>query len=133
MKTTILSSTLPGILLISAVLLGAILLAGCQYAADPSNANSLQPVWVGQDLGLKQCGQTLGNDALRQRQQSLGQNQVQVFSAHCADDGMMRIQRCGASQGRLGIYKIAAFQLTKAQSLGFKQVQANQYQQVACS
>lgn len=114
-------------------LLGIAVLTGCQSSPSQSGEGSHQPVWVAKDLGLKQCEQAAGNDALNKTQQSLDQSQVQVLNAHCADDGMMRAQVCGAAQGKLGIYKIAAFQLEKAQSLGFKQVQENQYKQVACS
>ncbi|WP_034279250.1 hypothetical protein [Alkanindiges illinoisensis] len=114
-------------------LFGIALLTGCQSSPSQSGEGNHQPVWVAKDLGLKQCEQSASNNALNKTQQSLDQNQVQVLNAHCADDGMMRTQVCGAVQGKLGIYKIAAFQLEKAQSLGFKQVQENQYKQVACS
>jgi hypothetical protein len=43
------------------------------------------------------------------------------------------MQLCGSVQGTLGVFKIAASQLQKAQSLGFKAVQENQYQGIACS
>ncbi|XID75467.1 hypothetical protein ACF3NA_02695 [Alkanindiges sp. WGS2144] len=117
----------------SLALFGTALLIGCQSSPSQPNEDSHQPLWVAKDLDLKQCEQASGNDALNKTQQSLDQSQIQVLGAHCVDDGMMRTQMCGASQGKLGIYKIAAFQLEKAQSLGFKQVQEDQYKPVACS
>ena len=114
-------------------LFGITVLTGCQSSPSQPSEGSHQPLWVAKDLGLKQCEQSAGNDALNKIQQILDQSQVQVLNAHCADDGMMRTQLCGAAQGKLGVYKIAAFQLDKANLLGFKQVQENQYKQVACS
>lgn len=113
--------------------LSALLLAGCQSAPSPMPEGSHQPVWVAKDLGLKQCEQTSAKTALKNTESVLSQKQVQVLAAHCADDGMMRVQVCGASQGKLGIYKIAAFQLKTAQSLGFKEVKDSQYQSLNCS
>lgn len=114
-------------------LLGTALLAGCQSSPSQLPEGSHQPIWVAKDLGLKQCEQVSSKEALKKTQSILDQNQVQVLGAHCADDGMMRTQVCGAAQGKLGIYKIASFQLETAQSLGFKQVKEDQYKSVNCS
>lgn len=113
--------------------LSTILLVGCQSFPSAMPEGSHQPVWVAKDLGLKQCEQTSAKAALKNTENLLSQKQVQVLSVHCADDGMMRTQVCGAAQGKMGIYKIAAFQLETAQSLGFKEVKDNQYQSVKCS
>lgn len=115
------------------MMLASALFTGCESLPSTSSSDSHQPMWVAKDLGLKQCEQRSGQEALARMQQSLDQQQIQVLDAHCASDGMMRTQVCGAPQGKLGIYKISAFQLEKAQALGFKQVQDNQYQQVSCS
>ncbi|RYY78729.1 MAG: hypothetical protein EOO69_09560 [Moraxellaceae bacterium] len=128
MKKSILMSSAFG-----TAFLATALLSGCQSSPVQSEAGSHQPVWVSKDLGLKQCEQSSSKQALQQTQSILDQAQVQVLRAHCADDGMMRTQVCGAPQGKLGIYKIAAFQLDTAQSLGFQQVKEDQYKSVKCS
>lgn len=119
-------------------LLGVVLLSACQ-SPTPSvdlynqSTSENQAAWVSKDLGLKQCEQASGQDALNRTQQILHQSNLSVLTAHCANDDIMRVQVCGAPQGTLGIYKIKQAHLTKAQSLGFKQVQATQYQQSPCS
>lgn len=119
-------------------LLSVVSLSACQSSApsvDLYNQSSSenQAVWISKDLGLRQCEQASGQDALDRTQQTLNQSNLSVLTAHCADDDIMRVQVCGAPQGTLGIYKIKQAHLAKAQSLGFKQVQARQYQQIPCS
>ncbi len=126
---------MPRIMLLTASL-SALLLSACSSSIQPSpmpQAGNQQSTWVAKDLGLKQCEQGSAQDALNSTQQILKQHQIKISSAHCADDGMMRVQVCGAPQGKLGLYKIKQAQLGKAQSLGFQQVQARQYQQVECA
>lgn len=115
------------------VLLSLLTLTACQVMPDSAANHQHQAAWVSQDLGLKQCEQASAKQALSTREQQLAQQQIQVLDAHCASDGMMRVQLCGSAQGTLGVFKIAASQLQKAQSLGFKAVQENQYQGIACS
>ncbi len=119
--------------MISIALLSTALLTGCQSSPSQQHDANHQSAWVAKDLSLKQCEQTSAKDALDKNGDLLRQKQVQVLDTHCADDGMMRIQVCGASQGKMGVYKIAAFQMEQAESLGFKQVKEDQYQQIDCS
>lgn len=116
--------------------LSALLLSACSPNMQPSPmppTSNQQSVWIAKDLGLKQCEQLSAQDSLDRMQQKLHRNQIKTLTAYCADDGMMRVQMCGAPQGKLGLYKIKQAQLAKAQSLGFQQVQARQYQQIKCS
>ncbi|MBC7458424.1 MAG: hypothetical protein H7235_09110, partial [Bdellovibrionaceae bacterium] len=46
---------------------------------------------------------------------------IVVFSASNQNDGMMRIQVCGADTGNHNVYEIAESDLEKAKSYGFKQ------------
>lgn len=115
------------------LLLSVLSVTGCQSMPDSANHTQHQAAWITQDLGLKQCEPASAKQALSTREQQLTQQQVQVLEAHCASDGMMRVQLCGSPQGTRGVFKIAASQLQKAQSLGFQAVTENQYQSIACS
>lgn len=115
------------------VLLSLLALTACQSMPDSSTNGQYQAAWIAQDLGLKQCEPASAKQALSTREQQLAQQQIQVLDAHCASDGMMRVQLCGSAQGTQGVFKIAASQLQKAQSLGFQPVQEKQYPSIACS
>lgn len=89
----------------------AALLAGC---AAPQAA---EPLRVAKTLGSRQCeagGTTL--EALRTELERAG---VRVARAACGSDGRMRVQRCGASDGRIGLFEIAAADREAAARLGF--------------
>lgn len=45
---------------------------------------------------------------------------ITVYSSKNQNDGMMRIQVCGAATGNHNVYEIAESDLAKAQSYGFK-------------
>ncbi len=46
--------------------------------------------------------------------------EITVFSSKSQNDGMMRIQVCGAPTGNYNVYEILESDLEKAQSFGFK-------------
>src|SRR5690606_12658640 len=114
----------------------ALLLSACSPSMQPSPmppTSNQQAIGIAKDVGVKQCEPLSAQDSLDRMQQGLHKNQIKTLTTYCADDGMMRVQMCGAPQGKLGLYKIKQAQLAKAQSLGFQQVQARQYQQIKCS
>lgn len=120
------------------VSLSALLLNACSPISQPPSSplpqsGNQQSAWIAKDLGLKQCEQLSAQDALDRTQQLLRRNQINIFAAYCADDGMMRVQLCGAPQGKLGLYKIKHAELAQAEALGFKPVQAREYQPIKCS
>ena len=123
-----------------AALLSTLLLNACT-STTPATHSALgshhkpsphKSVWIAKDLELNQCEQRSAQDALDRAQQQLRQNQIATSSAYCANDGMMRVQLCGAPQGKLGLYKIKQTKLAQAQALGFKPVHAREYPPVAC-
>ena len=121
-------------LLVTAIV--AMSLTACSTNPALPNAkldnNQQAPILIAKDLGLKQCEPVTG-DVLAISKNQLAQQQIKIINAYCAADGLMRTQVCGASTGKLGIFKIPARQFDQAQSLGFKAVGEAQYQTVACN
>lgn len=118
-----------------ATLLSTALLSACTSntpATHPIATSQHDSVWVAKDLELNQCQQLSAQEALNRTQQLLKQNNIDVSTAHCANDGMMRVQLCGAPQGKIGLYKIKQMGLAQAQSLGFMPVPARKYQPIKC-
>ena len=67
--------------------------------------------------GSLQCGQGSKVD-LAVMQKQLGD--IEVFSSENKNDGMMRIQVCGAATGNVNVYEIDAKDLETALKAGFK-------------
>lgn len=92
-------------------LVATLALAAC---AQPQAA---QPIRVAKALGSKQCeggGRTLAE--LRAELERAG---VGVLRAALGTDGRMRVQMCGAPDGRLGIFEIPAAARDAAAAAGF--------------
>ncbi len=68
--------------------------------------------------GSLQCGQGKATP-VAEMQKELGT--IQVFSSQNKNDGMMRIQVCGAPTGNCNIYEIPHKDLEAAQKKGFKE------------
>lgn len=101
-------------LLVTSALLG---LVGCQNL--PTSSHSVE---VFKSLNTRQCeGLTSDFSGL---QQQLEVNKIRVYAAAVGHDGMMRPQVCGASDGKIAIFKISTKQQEQAQKLGFKMYQA---------
>jgi hypothetical protein len=98
--------TLPGVL--------ALALSGCGQSEPQSGSDSAK---VYRDSGAIQCeseGLTLGE--MRQQLEDAG---VQVLSASCGSDGVMRTTVCGAPAGHIGLFEVASDDLATAKALGF--------------
>lgn len=61
-----------------------------------------------------------GGRTLAEMQAKLVQAGVTVQSAACGADGRMRIQQCGAGDGRILIYTVPAAQASAASAAGFR-------------
>ena len=68
--------------------------------------------------GSLQCGQ---GKAVSLKDMEKDLQGIQVFSSANKNDGMMRIQVCGAPTGNSNVYEIDRKDLDKALSLGFKE------------
>lgn len=87
-------------------------LAAC---AQPPGQPERTSVW--KSFGSLQCsssGTTL--PALRRE---LEQGGVRVLAASCGHDGRMRIAKCGAPDGRIGIFEVPQADAGSARQLGF--------------
>lgn len=67
--------------------------------------------------GSRQCGQgtTVPLEAMAKDLQP-----ISIFSKTKKNDGLVRIQMCGAPTGRANVYEISQKDLPKAKALGFK-------------
>jgi hypothetical protein len=87
-------------------------LAGCGHAAPPATAV------VFHSLGSRQCEPGgLSPEELAGRLRDAG---VEVRSIACGHDGRMRPAMCGAPDGRVAVFEIAAAQLETALAQGFQ-------------
>lgn len=68
--------------------------------------------------GSLQCGQGEAI-AATEMQKELGK--ITIFSSQTKNDGMMRIQVCGAPTGNCNVFEILRKDLEAAQKLGFKE------------
>lgn len=67
--------------------------------------------------GSLQCGMGKGTPLEEMQKELVG---IAVQSAENRNDGLMRIQLCGAPTGQANVYEIPKADLEKAQALGFK-------------
>lgn len=96
----------------TALALATALLAAC--TSTPSAA----ALRVVRATGGRQCeGGGLAVDAMRRQLEAAG---VRVLNAQCATDGRMRPAMCGAPDGRLGVFEIAAAGQAAAAAQGFQ-------------
>lgn len=66
-----------------------------------------------------QCASLL---TLADLEAQLTQAAIPVISASCGNDGMLHAAMCGAPDGRVGIFEVAAADVATAQTLGFADV-----------
>jgi hypothetical protein len=95
------------------------LLAACSLTACASAPGqpAEPPVRIFKSQGSLQCsGGGTPVAALAQQLQAAG---VAVISSACGTDGRMRIAMCGAADGRIGIFEVAARDTAAAAALGF--------------
>lgn len=95
----------------------SLLLVAAALVACTGTPQAAERVRVAKALGSKQCEG--GGTPLPALQRQLEQGGVKVARASCADDGRMRVAMCGAADGRLGVFEIAAADLKAAAALGF--------------
>src|SRR5690606_22862206 len=87
-------------------------------AAGGANKVESGHILVAKSDGSRQCEEKSGISLVEMEKQLKG---IKVYSRSTQSDGLMRIQVCGASTGRLNVYEIDAANLAKAKSLGFKE------------
>ncbi len=91
---------------------------------EEENLGSLR---VGKADGSQQCGMRAGvslEDMAKEELQG-----VTILSSEKRNDGLMRIQSCGASTGMLNTYEIRHQDLRKAQKSGFTVIKEQKNQQ----
>jgi hypothetical protein len=89
-----------------------LLLAASACAAPPA-----APLRVFKATGSLQCGD--GGTPLPVMARQLGDAGVTVITSSCGRDGRMHPAVCGAADGRIGIFDIAAADAAAAAKLGF--------------
>ncbi len=82
---------------------------------DKSQLN-IKKIKIAKADGTLQCNQGQ-KISLEEMQKQLVD--IQVFSSTTGNDGMMRIQMCGAPTGQYNVYEILEGDLDKAVNLGF--------------
>ncbi len=81
---------------------------------EQENLGSLR---VGKADGSQQCGMRAGRSLDDMAKEEL--QGVEIISSEKRNDGLMRIQSCGAATGMLNTYKIRHQDLIRAQKAGF--------------
>ena len=81
-------------------------------------APSYSRVKVAKPDGSLQCGKGKQISLTEMSKQLAG---IQIYSEENLNDGLMRIQVCGAPTGQFNVYEIPQEDLKKATGLGFKQ------------
>ena len=79
-----------------------------------------QTAEVYKSLGSRQCEQIDRTKNIVAMKQELVQNQIKVLSSYITDDGQIRISLCGASDGKIVVFKIPANKIQQAQTFGFQ-------------
>ncbi|MFN8945806.1 MAG: hypothetical protein ACK5WZ_14410 [Pseudobdellovibrionaceae bacterium] len=85
-------------------------------ASEPTPAH--ERVKVAKLDGTLQCNQGKQIPLAEMAKQLAG---IQIFSEKNLNDGLMRIQVCGAPTGQNNVYEIPKSELKKAVGLGFKE------------
>ena len=99
------------------VLLAGIALAACAATSAPR-------VQVVRSLEGRQCEG--GGLTLAELQARLVAAGVKPAAAQCASDGRMRVQMCGAADGRLAVFDIEAADRDRAAAAGFRALAADE-------
>lgn len=100
-----------------AVLLVPLLVTACA-------TSSAERIRVQHSLEGRQC--EAGGLTIADLEKRLAAAGVNVLAARCASDGRMRVQMCGAADGRLGVFEIAAAERERAAAAGFRAVAADE-------
>lgn len=110
------STTLPVMHLATATqaLMLALVLGGC---GRPDDASRLT-VRVFTYAGSTHCSSASGS-SLAQMAAPLKDAGVQIVSAACGKDGLLHTAKCGANDGRIGVFEIAVSDAKKADSLNY--------------
>lgn len=87
-------------------------------AVAPSQKTAEVKIKVAKSDGSKQCGAKQGLTPEAMESQLKG---IKVYSREKKNDGLMRIQMCGADTGQHNVYEIDASQLEAAKKLGFEE------------
>lgn len=87
---------------------------------ETGSQNGKDFAWVARPDGAKQCENTEGQ-SLDAGLEELKKAKIDVLESKKGDDGMMRIQLCGAPAGKENTYKIRRKDLAKARALGFQE------------
>ncbi len=82
--------------------------------------SSAERIRVQHSLEGRQC--EAGGRTLADLEKRLAAAGVKASAARCASDGRMRVQMCGAADGRLGVFEIAAADRERAAAAGFRVV-----------
>jgi hypothetical protein len=110
----------PGGILTSLIALAPVLLlAACERSAGETQAT----VRVFTYAGSLQCSPGSGA-SLAEMAAPLKDAGVRVVRAVCGRDGLLTTARCGAGDGRIGIFEIPAADLKKADSLNYQKTGA---------
>lgn len=80
-------------------------------------------VWISKADGSKQCED--GGNPVEADAAELKKAGIDVIESKKHDDGMMRIQMCGAPAGKENAYRIKRQDAGKAAALGFREHAAN--------
>jgi len=91
-------------------------LGACSTIPESEN----QTAEVYKSLGSRQCEQIDRTKNIVEMKQQLVQNQIKVLSSYITDDGQIRISLCGASDGKIVVFKIPANKIQQAQTFGFQ-------------
>jgi len=78
---------------------------------------NLGSIRVGKSDGSLQCGMKVGVSLSDMSEAEL--KGIKILSSEKKNDGLMRIQSCGASTGMMNTYEIRHQDLRKAQNAGF--------------
>lgn len=104
-------------------LVAAVLLTACQSrSVAPQQA---APVQVYRSAQVLQCEPASGI-SLAQAEAELAHAGIAARCGQVAQDGVMRIQMCGADSGRIHLFRVAAHQLAAAKALGYETTEALQ-------
>ena len=85
-------------------------------STDPQRENSLFYKYAG---SLQCFG---GGLSLSEMTFQLSNSGILVLESYCGDDGLPHVAMCGATDGRIGIFKVYSFQEQTAFSIGLKQL-----------
>lgn len=92
---------------------------GTQTSSPDTTATGPSSVHVYKYDNSRQCGQ--GSKAISLEEMAKQLKNIKIISQSKKNDGMMRIQMCGAPTGEANVYEIDQKDLKKAVKLGFRE------------